>query len=167
MTKPFSERLMLIIGIVVAVLGSLLPFIWFVLTSLKSQIQVEAIPPTWWPDGSIEFYQSAIIDHHLFNYIWNSVIVASSTTIIALVIATPAAYALARIRLQGKVWVLGGLLCVAMFPQIVIAGPVWQILEHIGGAQYSLGLSTALRDADSSPRSVDSCNVFQRTSCGA
>ncbi len=84
MTKPFSERLLLIIGIVVAVLGSLLPFIWFVLTSLKSQIQVEAIPPTWWPDGSIEFYQSAIIDHHLFNYIWNSVIVASSTTIMHL-----------------------------------------------------------------------------------
>ncbi len=140
MTKPFSERLLLFIGIFFAVLGSLLPFIWFVLTSLKSQIQVEAIPPTWWPDGSIEFYQSAIIDHQLFNYIWNSVVVASSTTIIALVIATPAAYALARIRLQGKVWILGGLLCVAMFPQIVIAGPVWQILKHIGGLNTHWGL---------------------------
>ncbi len=140
MTKPFSERLALIIGIAVAVLGSLLPFIWFVLTSLKSQIQVEAIPPTWWPDGSIVFYQSAIIDHQLFNYIWNSVIVASSTTIIALTIATPAAYALARIRLHGKVWILSGLLCVAMFPQIVIAGPVWQILKHIGGLNTHWGL---------------------------
>ena len=67
-------------------------------------------------------------------------IVASATTIIALVIATPAAYALARIRLGGKVWVLGGLLCVAMFPQIVIAGPVWQILEHIGGLNTHWGL---------------------------
>ncbi|MDH3769476.1 MAG: carbohydrate ABC transporter permease [Nitrospirota bacterium] len=107
---------------------------------MKSQIQVEAIPPTWWPDGSVEFYCSALIDHDLFNYIWNSLIVASATTVIALVIATPAAYALARIRLQGKVWVFGGLLCVAMFPQIVIAGPVWQILERIGGLNTHWGL---------------------------
>ena len=78
MTNSFSERILLTLGIFFAVLGSLFPFLWFVLTSLKSQIQVEAIPPTWWPDGSVEFYYSALIDHDLFNYIWNSFIVASA-----------------------------------------------------------------------------------------
>lgn len=140
MTRTFSERLVLVTGIFFAVLGSLLPFFWFVLTSLKSQIQVESIPPTWWADGNLDFYYSALFDHHLFNYIWNSLIVASATTIIALLIATPAAYALSRIRLSGKVWILSGLLCVAMFPQIVIAGPVWQILERLGGLNTHWGL---------------------------
>lgn len=140
MTKTYSERLVLIIGIVCTVLASVFPFLWFVLTSLKSQIQVEAIPPIWWPDGSIEFYQRALIDHQLIEFIWNSMIVASATTLISLLIATPAGYALARIRLQGKVWILGGLLCVAMFPQIVIAGPVWKILEQIGGLNTHWGL---------------------------
>lgn len=140
MTKPFPERLLLLVGILVAVLGSLFPFLWFVMTSLKSQIQVEAIPPTWWPDGSLAFYESALFDHQVLASIGNSLIVASATTLIALLIATPAAYALARLRLPGKVWILGGLLCVAMFPQLVIAGPIWQILESIGGLNTHWGL---------------------------
>ncbi len=140
MRHTFPERATLIAGILFAVLGSLLPCLWFVLTSFKSQIQVEAIPPDWWPDGSLAFYESALIDHQLLNYAWNSVIVASATTVIALILATPAAYALARLRLTGNAWMLGGLLCVAMFPHIVIAGPVWQILQHIGGLNTHWGL---------------------------
>lgn len=140
MTKPFSERLVLLVGIFVAVLGSLFPFFWFVVTSLKSQIHVEAIPPTWWPDGSLTFYESALFDRHLLPSIGNSLIVAGSTTVIALLIATPAAYALARLRLAGRAWVLGGLLCVAMFPQLVIAGPIWQILKRLGGLNTHWGL---------------------------
>ena len=127
-------------GILLAVLGSLGPFLWFVLTSFKSQLQVEAIPPTWWPDGSLGFYASALIEHRLLHYVRNSVIVAGATTVIALAVATPAAYALARLRLREKTWILGGLLCVAMFPPIVIAGPVWQILERLGGLNTHWGL---------------------------
>ena len=140
MRKPFAERLMLICGIGVAVFGSLFPFLWFVLTSFKSQIQVEAIPPTWWPDGSIGFYFSALVEHQLVDYMINSVIVAGSTTLLSLIIAIPAAYALARIRMPGKTWILGGLLSLSMFPQIVIAGPVWQILERVGGLNTHWGL---------------------------
>ena len=135
-----TNRPVLLGGILLAVLGSLCPFLWFVLTSFKSQIQVEAIPPTWWPDGSLGFYTSALLEHRLLHYIRNSVIVAGATTIIALTVATPAAYALARLRLQKKAWILGGLLCVAMFPPIVIAGPVWQILERLGGLNTHWGL---------------------------
>ena len=140
MNTPFSQRIGLIIGILLAVLGSLLPCLWFILTSLKSPIQIEAIPPVWWPDGNLTFYESALTDHHVLTYVWNSLIVASATTVITLVIATPAAYALARFRLAGKAWMLGGLLCVAMFPHMVIAGPVWQILERIGGLNTHWGL---------------------------
>ena len=140
MTKPLPERLLLLCGIVLAVGGSLFPFFWFVLTSFKSQIQVEAIPPTWWPDGSPGFYYSALVDHRLVDYMINSMVVAGSTTVLSLIIAIPAAYALARISLPGKTWILGGLLSLSMFPQIVIAGPVWQILERVGGLNTHWGL---------------------------
>lgn len=138
MMKPLRPALLG--GILLAVLGSLCPFLWFVLTSFKSQIQVEAIPPTWWPDGSLVFYASALVEHRLLHYVRNSVIVAGGTTVVALAIATPAAYALARLRLPGKTWVLGGLLGLAMFPPIVIAGPIWQILERLGGLNTHWGL---------------------------
>ena len=110
------------------------------MTSLKSQVNVEAIPPSWIPDGDLGFYRSALVDHELLGYIGNSLIVAGSTTLISLSIAIPAAYALARVRIPGKWWILGGLLTVSMFPQIVIAGPVWQILERIGGLNTHWGL---------------------------
>ncbi len=140
MNTPSTQRVGLIVGVFLSVLISLLPCLWFLLTSLKSPIQVEAIPPIWWPDGNLAFYESALMDHHVLTYVWNSLIVASATTVLALVIATPAAYALARFRLAGNAWILGGLLCVAMFPHIVIAGPIWQILERIGGLNTHWGL---------------------------
>ncbi|MGH7255473.1 MAG: carbohydrate ABC transporter permease [Nitrospirales bacterium] len=135
-----TRRVVLGVGIFVTLIGSLFPFLWFVLTSLKSQQQVEAIPPTWWPAGDLGFYYSALVHHDLTSYIVNSLVVAGSTTVISLVIGIPAAYALARLRLPGKVWILGGLLSVSMFPQVAIAGPIWQILERIGGLNTRWGL---------------------------
>ncbi|MEE8493197.1 MAG: carbohydrate ABC transporter permease [Nitrospirales bacterium] len=135
-----TRRVLLGVGITLTVLCSLFPFLWFILTSLKSQVEVEAVPPTWWPSGELGFYHAALIDHHLFDYILNSLMVAGATTVLTLAIGTPAAYALARLRLRGKVWILGGLLGVSMFPQIAIAGPVWRILEQIGGLNTHWGL---------------------------
>ncbi|MDA2909428.1 carbohydrate ABC transporter permease [Nitrospiraceae bacterium AH_259_D15_M11_P09] len=135
-----TRRILLGVGILLTVGLSLFPFLWFVVTSLKTQKEVEAIPPTWWPSGSLDFYESALVDHHLTDYILNSVLVAGSTTLLSLGIGIPAAYALARLRLPGKVWILGALLSISMFPQLAIAGPVWQILERIGGLNTRWGL---------------------------
>ncbi len=140
MNTSHTQRAGLFAGVLLAVLGSLLPCLWFLLTSLKSPLQIEAIPPVWWPDGNLEFYISVFTDHHMLTYMWNSLLVASATTVTALVVATPAAYALARFRLAGRAWILGGLLCVAMFPHMVIAGPVWRIMERLGGLNTHWGL---------------------------
>ncbi|RMH04549.1 MAG: carbohydrate ABC transporter permease [Nitrospirae bacterium] len=141
MTRTPAERVLLGVGIVFAVLGSLFPFVWFVLTSLKSPLAVEAIPPTWWPDGNLGFYRSALAEHQLLAYVGNSVIVAGSTTVLSLALAIPAGYALARIPMAGKSWILGGLLTISMFPQIVIAGPIWQLLNRLGGLNTHWGLT--------------------------
>ncbi len=135
-----SRRVLLPIGVLLTLLVSLFPFLWFVITSLKTQRQVEAVPPTWWPSGDLGFYRSALVDHHLTDFILNSLVVAGSTTLVTLAIGIPAAYALSRLRLPGKGWILGGLLGVSMFPQIAIAGPIWRILDHIGGLNSHWGL---------------------------
>lgn len=135
-----TSRLLLLVGIGGTVVGSLFPFVWFVITSLKSQREIEATPPTWWPTGGMDFYWSALIDHQLVNYMLNSLVVAGSTTLVALAVGIPAAYALSRLPLPGKQVIMGGLLCVSMFPQIAIAGPVWQILERIGGLNTHWGV---------------------------
>ena len=126
-----NRRLLLAGGILSTVGLSLLPFLWFLLTSFKSQTEIEAAPPTWWPSGSLGFYRTALFDHHLFDYLLNSVVVAGSTTVVALLFAIPAAYALARLSIPGKQGILAVLLCVSMFPQMAIAGPVWRLLDAL------------------------------------
>lgn len=124
----------------IMVLASLLPFLWFVATSLKTPAQVTAIPPQVVPGGSLHFYRSAVTQYSLFHYIGNSVIVAGATTLLTLTLSVLAGYALGRLRMPGKGLIMGGLLLVSMFPQISIAGPVWRILQKLGWLNTYQGL---------------------------
>ena len=119
---------------------SLLPFVWMVLTSFKSESQVTAIPPVWLPTGGLRFYRIAIVDYGLFTFIRNSVLVAGATVMVNLLLATPAGYALSRLPVPGRRAWLALLLLVSMFPQIVIVGPVWEILLSLGLLNTYAGL---------------------------
>ena len=140
MKKSLPGKILLGFGIITAVMISLFPFLWFILTSLKTQAEIRSIPPTWTASGGFHFYRSALNTYHLMDYILNSLLVAGTTTMITLIVSVPAAYALARLRLPAQTWFLGGLLSVSMFPQIAIAGPVWRILHRIGGLNTHWGL---------------------------
>jgi multiple sugar transport system permease protein len=118
-----------IVGVVI--LFSLFPFLWFVDTSFKTELEVTAIPPVIIPSWSLKFYISAVRDYGLLHFLKNSAIVASLTTIITITLSTFAGYALSRLRFRFHRHILQGLLVVSMFPQISIAGPVWRILSEI------------------------------------
>ncbi|MCG2721546.1 MAG: carbohydrate ABC transporter permease [Thermodesulfovibrionales bacterium] len=124
----------------VIVFFSLLPFLWFLDTSLKTQREVTATPPELFPSGSLHSYQSAIEQYNLLHYVKNSIIVAGATTLITLIISVFAGYALARLRIKYKGVIMGSLLLVSMFPQISIAGPVWKILQSFGWLNTYQGL---------------------------
>jgi multiple sugar transport system permease protein len=134
--SPGSRRFLgrVIVGAAVAatLAFSLGPFLWMVLTSLKTEAQITAVPPVWKPAGDLRFYRIAILEYGLFNFVRNSIVVAGSTVAVNLALATLAGYALSRLHVPGRRLWLGLLLVVSMFPQVVIAGPVWQILRSLG-----------------------------------
>lgn len=117
---------------VVVVFFSLLPFLWFFDTSLKTPLEITAIPPVLVPSGSVQFYSSALARYNLLHYLLNSIITAGTTTFFTLLISVPAAYVLARLKVRFKGVFMAGLLVVSMFPQISVAGPVWRILSSLG-----------------------------------
>ena len=137
--RPFARA---VVGLAVALtlVFSLLPFAWMVLTSFKSESQVTAIPPVWLPTGGLRFYRIAIVDYGLFTFIGNSVLVAGATVLVNLLLATPAGYALSRLPVPGRRAWLALLLIVSMFPQVVIVGPVWEILRSLGLLNTYAGL---------------------------
>ncbi|MBI4527533.1 MAG: carbohydrate ABC transporter permease [Deltaproteobacteria bacterium] len=122
---------------------SLLPFTWFVLTSLKSPSEITAIPPEIVPGFYWGFYRSALENYGLLRYLRNSVIVAGATTLACLAIGSLAAYALARFHLAWTRYYLLLLLMLSTFPQIAIAGPVWRILNSLNWLNTYHGLVAA------------------------
>ena len=129
----------------VAAIGSLtlLPFVWFVLTSWKNAAEINAIPPVILPSFHWDNYRAAITRYGLLHYIGNSAIVASATTVISLAIASLAAFALARFKLRWARYYLMLLLALSMFPQIAIAGPVWRLLNFLGWLNSYQGIVAA------------------------
>jgi len=125
-------RTLLWLGVGTCLVLSLTPYVWFVTTSLKTPVEITSVPPRFWPSGTLAAYRSALVDHGLARYMMNSLVVAAATTIIALLAAAPAGYALARLPVAGRRVALGASLAAAMFPQIAIAGPVWRILRAAG-----------------------------------
>lgn len=124
----------------IIVILSLLPFVWFVDTSLKTPLEITAIPPVLVPSGTLHSYKSAIDEYDLLHFVKNSIIVAGATTAVTILISIVAGYALARLRMKYKGLIMGSLLVVSMFPQISIAGPVWRILQNTGWLNSYQGL---------------------------
>ena len=134
------KRALFHITVFVIVVLSLLPFLWFVNTSLKTSLEITSIPPVFIPSGTVRSYVSAIKDYNLLHYVANSVYVAGATTVITISLSVLAGYALARLRIKYKGLLMGSLLLISMFPQISIAGPVWRILEGLGWLNSYQGL---------------------------
>ena len=125
---------------VIAVMGfSLIPFYWLVNTSLKKGVslsQGELFPS----QPTFENYAAVFQNAEFLLALRNSVIIAVVTTTVALVFASFAAYALARLKMRRKALILTLILSVTTFPAIAIAAPLFSIWREIGLYDTLLGL---------------------------
>lgn len=129
----------MVIGIAV---WSLFPFAWQVVTSFEPDRDLARFTPTWLPvPGTLQHYRNVFVAKDFAPYIANSMIVDVTATVIALVFAALAAYAVARLPLPGKGVVLGLVLAVSMFPQISIVTPLYQVLIRLHMINTYAGLS--------------------------
>ena len=113
-----------VIGIVLIVVYCLAPFYWMVVSSLRPDNEI--FDNTWWPaHPSLENYQAVFQPNNNFlRGLGNSLIVSISVTIIALLIATFASYALARLDFRGKGGFLILIIATSMFPLVAIIVPL-------------------------------------------
>lgn len=120
----------------VALLSTILflfPIYWMVVTSLKPITELFTSSPNLWPNHpSFEPYvENFIKDQSILGYIGNSMIISTGTLILTLILATPFAYALARLHLRGKSAILILLLTIQMLPSIMMAMPLFIIFSKI------------------------------------
>ena len=126
-----KERALWSIGILVALLYALIPVLWITSLSFKPPADVgdgRFIPQSF----SLENYDT-IFSENIFNAaLVNSMGIAAIATLIAIVLASMAAYALTRLNFAGKALILSGALAIAMFPPISIVGPLFDMWRALG-----------------------------------
>jgi multiple sugar transport system permease protein len=116
---------------VVVALYALIPVLWILSLSLKQKSTFtdgNFIPRAWTFQNFIDVFQSGGFLRPLLNSIGIAVI----ATVISLILGTFAAYAIARLRFPGKRIMVGAALLVAMFPQISLVTPMFQIERQLG-----------------------------------
>ena len=118
----------------------LFPVYWMVNASLQSG--VTAAHTTWFP-FHLSFSSYRLAFHSERKDVLTSLIVASGATIVEILIATPAAYALARFRLPSARVLIMGILVTQMIPGIVIANALYRTYTSIHLLNSYLGLMLA------------------------
>ncbi|XQQ07923.1 MAG: carbohydrate ABC transporter permease [Leptolyngbya sp. IPPAS B-1204] len=132
-------------GLAVAVglllIFSLAPILWQVLTSLKTNADIAAVPNVYFPRQlTLEHYIELFRRRPFLRYMLNSAFVASVSTLLCLLIGTPAAYVLARLRLPGERFILAGVLIVTLFPYILLFLGLLELVRAFGLANTYLAL---------------------------
>lgn len=120
------------------------PFIYLLLTSFKTPLDAIAVPPTVWPEQwTLENYVSALSRDGVVPALINSVTTATISTVLSLVLAVPAAYAITRFRTpSGRVFVVAALVT-RMIPTIAVGAPLVTVMRTIGLTDTSFGLALA------------------------
>jgi multiple sugar transport system permease protein len=122
----------------------LFPIYWMVLTALRPSTLIFAYPPHFLPDViDLDSLKSVLSDAKIPRYFLNSTIVGFGCTILTLLLAVPAAYALAHLPLRGKGLLLLISLSSLMFPAIMIATPLFVIFSRLGLTDSYFGLIVA------------------------
>ncbi len=111
----------------------LFPFYWMASSSFKTYAEIGGRKPVYIPSAlRLDAYTE------LFNYwkfgqnVINSVRVAVPTSLIAVILSTLGAYAVARLQFRGKEVMLNGILIVYLFPGILLIIPLFAMLARVG-----------------------------------
>jgi multiple sugar transport system permease protein len=129
------QRIAAYITIAVALVITLFPIYWIAANSFKYDIDIFSVPPQWLPaNPTLKHYDAAFVQRPFLTYALNSLIIAVSTTIVAVVFGTLAGYALARFQYPGKwryhisFWILS----TRMMPPIVTIIPLYIAFNYLG-----------------------------------
>jgi len=115
------------------------PVYWLFIISFKTPDEIFAFPPAWYPK-SIQFanYRVLFKDGDA-ETVWNSLVLAGVSTVIAMVLGTMCAYSLVRFKTGGEnlaVWIISQ----RMMPPIVIAFPIFLLYVFFGWVDTFHGL---------------------------
>lgn len=118
-----------------------LPFAWMLIYSLYPSENLRSTPMSFNPsDLTLDSYRRLLADDSFTTALWNSLIVALSTTVISMFFGSLCAYVIARFRFRGSRPLLLAMMTVQAIPAIVLAVPLFVLLRGMGLFDTRVGL---------------------------
>lgn len=108
------------------------PVLWQSVTSLKPDADLVRLPPLLPDPPTSAHYETVLGRSALGRELLNSAAVAASATTLAIGLGGLCAFALARLPLAGKPWILGLVLALSMFPSIAVISPLYLLVRALG-----------------------------------
>lgn len=120
------------------------PLFWMFATSLKPEDEVFSLEPTLLPlEPTLEHYTLLLTETPFARYFANSIITASATTIVVIVVAVLGAFSLARFRYRGRELIASAVLLCYMLPSVVLIIPLYLLMVRLGLANTIASLVIA------------------------
>jgi multiple sugar transport system permease protein len=140
MQRGTREYALWSIGILLILTFSIFPVLWIVSVSLKDPATITEgtnfgntfIPQDITFDNYDALFTGGISESPFIKPLINSILIGLISTVIAIVLAAFAAYAIARLDFPGKTLILAGALALAIFPAISTVGPLFDMWRALG-----------------------------------
>ncbi|KQR08321.1 carbohydrate ABC transporter permease [Cellulomonas sp. Leaf334] len=117
------------------------PFVWMALGSVKSEGELRANPPTWWPQNpTLDNFRELFTRLDFPQFFTNSVVVAVVVTLGNLVFCSMLGYAFAKLDFWGKAWLFRLVLATLMIPGMVTLVPLFVQISNLGMVNTYFGL---------------------------
>jgi sorbitol/mannitol transport system permease protein len=147
MARRVTVRRMVVSTVAAWLFGGLIffPILWMVLTSFKTELEAFTIPPSFlFFDWTTENYATVQERSDYFHHALNSVIIAGGSTVIAALIAVPAAWSMAFAPTKRTKDILLWMLSTKMMPAVGVLVPIYLLFKNLGLLDTRSGLVAIL-----------------------
>lgn len=127
-----GAKLFLLLALVLVVINGLFPSVWLALTSLKQDGELTRLPITYVPqDPTLRNYVEVFERNPFALFLRNSFVISIVATLITVLFAGLAGYALGRLKLRGRKVILTGIVMTSMFPSLVLLVPLYRLFRGV------------------------------------
>ncbi len=126
------NRLFKVAAILLVVVNGLFPALWLLLTSFKTSGELRQLPITYWPENfTFGNYVSVFSENPFGRFLLNSAVVSVVATLLCVLFAAFAGYALGRLNVPGRRVILTTIVMTSMFPALVLLVPLYRLFVGV------------------------------------
>ena len=126
------NRVFKYVAVLLVIINGLFPAIWLLLTSFKTDGELRQLPITYLPENfTLQNYVSVFTENPFGRFLLNSAVVSVIATLLCVLFAGLAGYALGRLNMPGRRVLLTLIVMTSMFPALVLLVPLYRLFVGV------------------------------------